>query len=73
METYTLEEIMYDDYFTPKFAFHATSEQDAMSKASRWARYHSMPNTSVRVRKATENEAANWLHNEYIEYTSCGR
>ena len=72
-KTYTLEERMYDDYFAPKFAFNATSAEDAESKAFRWARYHGFVNTDVRVREATENEAANWLHNEYIEYTSCGR
>ena len=72
-KTYTLEQRAYKDHFTPVFAFNAASKEDAEGKANRWGRYHGFIDTDTRVREATENEVANWLHNEYIEYASCGR
>ena len=70
---YTLEQELYEGYWQAEFAFDATSQEDAEKKAYYWARYHSFPTSTVRVREATENEAVNWLHNEYIEFASCGR
>ncbi|MCP3966687.1 MAG: hypothetical protein GY718_10105 [Lentisphaerae bacterium] len=50
----------------PKFAFHAKNDEDAISKAREWARYHSFPQSDVGVKPATENEKVNWLHDEYF-------
>ena len=68
--TFTLEEQLYAGYFAPKFAFDADSLKDANSKAQCWRRYHGLADTDVRVREATDDETANWLHNEYIEATA---
>ena len=65
---YTLEETLYVGYFAPKFAFDADSLEAAQGKARNWARYHGLPLDDVRVREATDDEAANWLHNEYIAH-----
>lgn len=66
MKTYTLEIKMYEEEYSPRFSFNAKNEGDAKDKASSWARYHGMIRDDFRVREATENEAENWLHNEYI-------
>lgn len=50
----------------PRFAFHATDEAEALSKAQGWMRYHSFPQRDASVRLATENEVANWLHDEHV-------
>ncbi len=66
MKTYTLLKEMYEGYFAPQFAFHAKDISDAKSKAIGWAYCHGMIRTDVDVRTSTDEEAANWLHNEYI-------
>ncbi len=70
MNTYTLEQELYDGYFIPKFAFNAKSDNDALGKAYSWGFYHGHSPSKIRVRKATKNEATNWMHNEYIELTN---
>ncbi len=66
MNAYTIEERMYDDVWFPKFAFHAKDEKDAENKRFGWLRYHGLNNNDVRIRPSTENEAANWIHNEWV-------
>lgn len=67
---YTLELELYAGHFGAKFAFSATSSNDARIKAQNWGRYHGYSPGRIRVREATETEAENWLHNEYIELTN---
>lgn len=66
MNTYTLEVRMYAEDFDPRFAFNATDEADAESKAFGWARYQGKMMDDVRVREATDHETEHWMHNEYI-------
>ena len=51
---------------TPVFAFHAKDEVDALSKALGWGRYHSFDRRDISVRAPTDNERANWMHDEYV-------
>ena len=67
MAKFTLYEKMFEGLREPKFAFDAKDEQEAVRKARGWARYHGMSHTDVSVKPSTENEAKNWLHNEYVD------
>lgn len=66
-QVYTLLNELYSGYFERMFSFEAKDETEAISKAKKWARYHSYGMNEVKVELATENEAKNCLHNEYVD------
>ena len=66
MKAYMLREQMYEGYWADQFVFNAKDERDAQSKAWGWGRYHSFIQDDIKVRPATEQEAATRMHNEYI-------
>jgi hypothetical protein len=68
MQAYTIEINMYDDNWEPRFVFNARNDQEAGDKLNRWNRHHSFSDCDTRIRPATQNEAINWLHNEYIDF-----
>ena len=71
--TYTLQTVNFTESdgtedLLNKFSFNAENDQDAENKAQDWALYHGLCyREDVRVRKATDHEAENWLHNEYLK------
>lgn len=74
--TYTVEHKLCDAHpasqvpeaiWSAVFSFNAKNENEAQSKAYGWARYHSFSRNDVRIRPATEHEAAYWLHNEWVD------
>lgn len=66
-QTYTVLLRMYEDNWTPKFAFTANNYSEAQSKVIGWTAYHGFSQNDTTFRIATANEAANWLHNEYVK------
>jgi len=66
MPKFTLHLKMYEGCYTPKFAFEAVDEAEAISKAKGWAIYHSFSIHDVKVFPSTAQEAQHWLHNEYV-------
>ncbi len=67
MAKFTLYLKMFEGCHEPRFAFDAKDEKDATTKARGWARYQGMSHTDVSVKPSTDNEAKNWLHNEYVD------
>lgn len=66
MKTFTLSLQMYKGTWSAQFAFEATTEAEALSKAKGWALYHSFSIHDVKIEPATAGEAHHWLHNEYV-------
>jgi len=64
--TYMIELELYTNLWYDKFCITATNADDATCKARAWGRYHSFNSNIVRVRPATNDEAHNNIHNEYV-------
>ena len=51
----------------PKFTIHAKNKDDALSKARKWARYHSFGINEVMVKPATGvHRSPSRIHDEWI-------
>jgi len=64
---YVMQVEMYPGAWHDRFTFHAITQADAETKASRWARYQGLSTREVKAVIATD-ECANWTPNDdYVD------
>jgi len=70
-QIYTALLKLYDNdaggYYDPRFSIHAANKEKALVKAQKWAEYHGLSYSNVKVRIATESEKTSWVHDEYVD------